>query len=111
MSELLKVLDRLGGTGRLLVGGVGALTVAIVFYLVMSAGPASMAPAFTNLTPRQAGQVEAALASAHITSKLGDAGSTLVGARSKGGEARLPLADSQNNPHGGQQGPHPGGRP
>jgi flagellar biosynthesis/type III secretory pathway M-ring protein FliF/YscJ len=68
MSELLKVLDRLGGTGRLLVGGVGALTVAIVFYLVMSAGPASLTPAFTNLTPKQAGQVEAALASAHITS-------------------------------------------
>ena len=48
MSEALKVLDRLGGVGRLLVGGVALATIAIVFYLVTSAGPAAYAPAFTT---------------------------------------------------------------
>ena len=93
-----------GGLGRLLVGGIGALTVAIVFYLVMSAGPASMTPAFTNLTPKQAGQVEAALAGAHITSKLGDAGTTVMVPGSKVDEARIAIANAKISLDGANQG-------
>jgi flagellar M-ring protein FliF len=52
--------------------------VAAVFYLVTSAGPASYVPAFTNLTPRQAGNVQAALASAKIPSKLGGTSDTVL---------------------------------
>ena len=43
-----------------------------------SAGPASYVPAFTNLTPRQAGDVQAALTSAKIPSKLGDASDSVL---------------------------------
>jgi flagellar M-ring protein FliF len=71
MQDVLRVIDRLGSVGRLVVGGIAIATIAAVFYLVTSAGPASYVPAFTNLTPRQAGEVQAALASAKIPSKLG----------------------------------------
>jgi flagellar M-ring protein FliF len=80
MQDVLRVIDRLGSVGRLVVGGIAIATVAAVFYLVTSAGPASYVPAFTNLTPRQAGDVQAALASAKIPSKLsgGSSDSVLV---------------------------------
>src|SRR3954449_7606032 len=104
MSELLKVLDRLGGTGRLLVAGVGGLTIVVVFYLVTSAGPAAYAPAFTNLTPKQAGDVEAALASAHITSKLGDQGSTVLVPSSKIDDARIAIDKAGLRTGGDHQG-------
>lgn len=50
MQDVLRVIDRLGSVGRLVVGGIAIATVAAVFYLVTSAGPASYVPAFTNLT-------------------------------------------------------------
>jgi flagellar M-ring protein FliF len=78
MQDVLKVIDRLGSVGRLVVGGIAIATVAVVFYLVTSAGPASYVPAFTNLTPRQAGDVQAALASAKIPSKLGGTSDTVL---------------------------------
>src|SRR4051812_37602813 len=89
MSDILKVLDRMGGVGRLLVGGIAVATIAIVFYLVTSAGPAAYAPAFTNLTPKQAGDIEQTLAAAHITAKLGDAGSSVLVPSSKIDDARI----------------------
>jgi flagellar M-ring protein FliF len=78
MQDVLRVIDRLGSVGRLVVGGIAIATVAAVFYLVTSAGPASYVPAFTNLTPRQAGNVQAALASAKIPSKLGGTSDTVL---------------------------------
>ena len=39
MYDALKVFDRLGGVGRLLVGGIALVTIAVVFYLVSSAAP------------------------------------------------------------------------
>jgi flagellar M-ring protein FliF len=78
MQDILRVIDRLGSVGRLVVGGIAIATVAAVFYLVTSAGPASYVPAFTNLTPRQAGDVQAALASAKIPSKLGGSSDTVL---------------------------------
>jgi flagellar M-ring protein FliF len=74
MGDFLKVIDRLGSVGRLVVGGIAVATIAAVFYLVTSAGPASYVPAFTNLTPTQAGQVQSTLASAKIPTKLGGTG-------------------------------------
>ena len=41
MGDFLKVIDRLGSVGRLVVGGIAVATIAAVFYLVTSAGPAS----------------------------------------------------------------------
>ncbi len=78
MQDVLRVIDRLGSVGRLVVGGIAIATVAAVFYLVTSAGPASYVPAFTNLTPREAGNVQAALASAKIPSKLGGTSDTVL---------------------------------
>ena len=78
MQDILRVIDRLGSVGRLVVGGIAVATIAAVFYLVTSAGPASYVPAFTNLTPRQAGEVQASLASAKIPSKLGGLSDTVL---------------------------------
>src|ERR1700712_4489420 len=78
MQDILRVIDRLGSIGRLVVGGIAVATIAAVFYLVTSAGPASYVPAFTNLTPRQAGDVQASLASAKIPSKLGGTSDTVL---------------------------------
>jgi flagellar M-ring protein FliF len=78
MQDILRVIDRLGSVGRLIVGGIAVATIAAVFYLVTSAGPASYVPAFTNLTPRQAGDVQASLASAKIPSKLGGLSDTVL---------------------------------
>jgi flagellar M-ring protein FliF len=78
MQDVLRVIDRLGSVGRLVVGGIAIATIAAVFYLVTSAGPASYVPAFTNLTPRQAGEVQAALASAKIPSKLGGSSDSVL---------------------------------
>jgi flagellar M-ring protein FliF len=92
MGELFKILDRLGGTGRLVVAGVGLATVAAVFYLVMSAKPASDAPLYTNLTPKQAGQIQASLAGAGITSTLGASGTSVLVPSSKIADARVAVA-------------------
>src|SRR4051794_11902905 len=94
MGDLFKILDRLGGTGRLIVGGVGLATVAAVFYLVMSAGPASQAPLYTNLTAKQAGDIQAALAGAGIASKLEDNGRSVTVPTSKIGDARVAVAQA-----------------
>jgi flagellar M-ring protein FliF len=100
VSDALKVFDRLGGVGRLLVGGIALVTIAVVFYLVSSAGPAAYAPAFTNLSPKQAGDVEAALTAAHIPSKLGDAGSSVMVPSSQIDAARIAI-DKANIVTGG----------
>ena len=70
-------------------------------YLVMSAGPAAYVPAFTNLAPREAGEVQAALANVKIPSKLGAGGTSVevpssqveaaavaIGSSGPGGERR-----------------------
>jgi flagellar M-ring protein FliF len=91
MSDILRVIDRLGSVGRLVVGGIAIATIAAVFYLVTSAGPASYVPAFTNLTPRQAGDVQASLASAKIPSKLGGASDTVLVPSASVDEARVAI--------------------
>jgi flagellar M-ring protein FliF len=78
MNDVLRIIDRLGSVGRLVVGGIGIATIAAVFYLVTSAAPASYVPAFTNLSLREAGEVQASLASAKIPSKLDGAGATVL---------------------------------
>src|SRR3954464_13611928 len=104
MGELFKILDRLGGPGRLIVGGVGLATVAAVFYLVMSAGPASQAPLYTNLTAKQAGDIPAALAGAGISSSLGDNGSSVQVPTSKIAQARVAVAQAGLVANGEHQG-------
>jgi flagellar M-ring protein FliF len=94
MNEVLRVIDRLGSVGRLVVGGIAIATIAAVFYLVTSAGPASYVPAFTNLTPRQAGEVQAALASAKIPSKLGGTSDSVLVPSSKVNDARVAIDKS-----------------
>jgi flagellar M-ring protein FliF len=106
MQDVLKVIDRLGSVGRLVVGGIAIATIAAVFYLVTSAGPASYVPAFTNLTPRQAGDVQAALASAKIPSKLGGASDTVLVPSASVDEARVAIDKSGlavNGQHDGYQ--------
>src|SRR3954462_10611756 len=92
MGDLTRVLDRLGSPGRLLVAGIAVVTIAAVFYLVKSGGPAAYAPAFTNLTPRQAGDVEAARGGAGITPKLQAGGSTIAVPTSQMDAARIAVA-------------------
>src|SRR4051794_12716999 len=104
MGELFKILDRLGGTGRLIVGGVGLATVAAVFYLVMSAGPSSQAPLYTNLTPKQAGDIQAALAGASVTSTLGDNGTSVSVPTAKIGAARVAVDQAGLVTNGEHQG-------
>jgi flagellar M-ring protein FliF len=106
MQDVLKVIDRLGSVGRLVVGGIAIATVAAVFYLVTSAGPASYVPAFTNLTPRQAGDVQAALASAKIPSKLGGTSDTVLVPSASVDAARVAIDKSGlavNGQHDGYQ--------
>jgi flagellar M-ring protein FliF len=91
MNDVLRVIDRLGSVGRLVVGGIAIATIAAVFYLVTSAGPASYVPAFTNLTPRQAGEVQATLASAKIPSKLGGTGDSVLVPSGSVDEARVAI--------------------
>ncbi|HEY1478576.1 MAG TPA: flagellar basal-body MS-ring/collar protein FliF [Gaiellales bacterium] len=104
MSEVLRVIDRLGSIGRLVVGGIAIATVAAVFYLVTSAGPASYVPAFTNLTPRQAGDVQASLASAKIPSKLGGASDTVLVPSASVDAARVAIDKSGLAVNGEHQG-------
>ncbi len=106
MQDVLKVIDRLGSVGRLVVGGIAIATIAAVFYLVTSAGPASYVPAFTNLTPRQAGDVQAALASAKIPSKLGGTSDTVLVPSASVDAARVAIDKSGlavNGQHDGYQ--------
>jgi flagellar M-ring protein FliF len=106
MNDVLRVIDRLGSVGRLVVGGIAIATVAVVFYLVTSAGPASYVPAFTNLTPRQAGDVQAALASAKIPSKLGGTSDTVLVPSAQVDQARVAIDKSGlavNGEHEGYQ--------
>jgi flagellar M-ring protein FliF len=106
MQDILRVIDRLGSVGRLVVGGIAIATVAAVFYLVTSAGPASYVPAFTNLTPREAGDVQAALASAKIPSKLGGTSDTVLVPSASVNDARVAIDKSGlavNGEHDGYQ--------
>jgi flagellar M-ring protein FliF len=106
MNDVLRVIDRLGSIGRLVVAGIAIATVAAVFYLVTSAGPASYVPAFTNLTPREAGDVQAALASAKIPSKLGGTSDSVMVPSSQVNEARVAIDKSGlavNGEHEGYQ--------
>jgi flagellar M-ring protein FliF len=106
MQDVLRVIDRLGSVGRLVVGGIAIATVAAVFYLVTSAGPASYVPAFTNLTPREAGNVQAALASAKIPSKLGGTSDTVLVPSASVNDARVAIDKAGlavNGQHDGYQ--------
>jgi flagellar M-ring protein FliF len=106
MQDVLRVIDRLGSVGRLVVGGIAIATIAAVFYLVTSAGPASYVPAFTNLTPREAGDVQAALASAKIPSKLGGTSDTVLVPSASVNDARVAIDKSGlsvNGEHNGYQ--------
>jgi flagellar M-ring protein FliF len=106
MNDVLRVIDRLGSVGRLVVAGIAVATIAAVFYLVTSAGPASYVPAFTNLTPREAGDVQAALASAKIPSKLGGASDSVLVPSSEVDQARVTIDKSGlavNGEHDGYQ--------
>src|SRR6476661_6375075 len=106
MNDVLRVIDRLGSVGRLVVGGIAIATIAAVFYLVTSAGPASYVPAFTNLTPRQAGEVQAALASAKIPSKLGGLSDSVLVPSASVNDARVAIDKSGlsvNGQHDGYQ--------
>jgi flagellar M-ring protein FliF len=106
MQDVLRVIDRLGSVGRLVVGGIAIATIAAVFYLVTSAGPASYVPAFTNLTPRQAGDVQAALASAKIPSKLGGLSDSVLVPSASVNAARVAIDKSGlsvNGQHDGYQ--------
>jgi flagellar M-ring protein FliF len=71
-------VDRLGSTARIVVGVIALVTIGVIAYIVMTAGGAAYTPAFTNLTPRQAGQVQAALAAKHISSQLAGGGTTVL---------------------------------
>src|SRR6195952_838379 len=106
MQDVLRVIDRLGSVGRLVVGGIAAATIAAVFYLVPSAGPAAYVPAFTNLSPKQAGDVQATLASAKIPSKLGDLGDSVLVPGASVSAARVAIDKSGlavNGKHDGYQ--------
>ncbi|MDX6570399.1 MAG: flagellar M-ring protein FliF [Gaiellales bacterium] len=106
MQDILRVIDRLGSVGRLVVGGIAIATVAAVFSLVTSAGPASYVPAFTNLTPRLAGSVKAAHASANIPSKLGGASDSVLVPSASVNAARVAVDKSGlavNGQHDGYQ--------
>jgi flagellar M-ring protein FliF len=106
MQDILRVIDRLGSVGRLVVGGIAIATVAAVFYLVTSAAPAAYVPAFTNLTPRQAGDVQAALAAAKIPSKLGGTSDTVLVPGAQVDAARVAVDKkglSVNGQHDGYQ--------
>ena len=98
MQDILRVIDRLGSVGRLVVGGIAIATVAAVFYLVTSAAPAAYVPAFTNLTPRQAGDVQAALAAAKIPSKLGGTSDTVLVPGAQVDAARVAIDKSGPRP-------------
>jgi flagellar M-ring protein FliF len=71
-------VDRLGSTARIVVGVIALVTIGVIAYIVMTANGAAYTAAFTNLTPRQAGQVEAALASQRIPTKLTAGGTTVL---------------------------------
>jgi flagellar M-ring protein FliF len=106
MQDILRVIDRLGSVGRLVVGGIAIATVAAVFYLVTSAAPAAYVPAFTNLTPRQAGDVQSALAAAKIPSKLGGTSDTVLVPGAQVNAARVAIDKSGmsvNGQHDGYQ--------
>jgi flagellar M-ring protein FliF len=65
------------------------VTIGVIFYIVMSAGGAAYAPAFTNLDARSAGDLQAALSGAGIPSKLADGGATVEVPSSKVDQARV----------------------
>jgi flagellar M-ring protein FliF len=82
-------VDRLGTASRLIVGAIALVTIGVIFYIVMSAGGAAYAPAFTNLDARSAGDLQAALSGAGIPSKLADGGATVEVPSSKVDQARV----------------------
>ncbi len=78
MGLLGTAVDRLGSTARIVVGVIALVTIGVIAYIVMTANGAAYTAAFTNLTPRQAGQVQAALASQRIPTKLTGGGTTVM---------------------------------
>ena len=89
MQILGIAVDRLGTASRLIVGAIALVTIGVIFYIVMSAGGAAYAPAFTNLDARSAGDLQAALSGAGIPSKLADGGATVEVPSSKVDQARV----------------------
>ena len=93
-GQLGKAIERLGSTGRLVMVAIALATVGAMAYLVMSAGPASYVPAYTNLDAKQAGELEAALAGAKIPSRLSDDATTVLVPGSMLDRARVVVAKS-----------------
>jgi flagellar M-ring protein FliF len=89
MQILGIAVDRLGTASRLIVGVIAIATIGVIVYIVMSAGGAAYAPAFTNLDARSAGDLQSALASAGISTKLADGGATVLVPSSKVNQARV----------------------
>jgi flagellar M-ring protein FliF len=89
MQILGIAVDRLGTASRLIVGVIAIATIGVIAYIVMSAGGAAYAPAFTNLDARSAGDLQSALAGAGISTKLSDGGATVLVPSSKVNEARV----------------------
>ena len=76
-GQLTKALDRLGTPARMMVLVIAVVTIAVVVYLVSSAGPAAYTTAFTNLDPKTAGDMQATLAGAGIDAQLANGGTAL----------------------------------
>jgi flagellar M-ring protein FliF len=89
MQILGIAVDRLGTASRLIVGLIALATIGVIIYIVMSAGGAAYAPAFTNLDARSAGDLQSALAGAGISTKLADGGATVLVPSSKVDAARV----------------------
>ena len=80
-GQLTKALDRLGTPAAHDGAGDRASSRSrVVVYLVMSAGPAAYTPAFTNLDPKTAGELQATLAGAGIDAQLANGGTRAQGA-------------------------------
>lgn len=93
-GQLTKALDRLGTPARMMVLVIAIVTIAVVVYLVSSAGPAAYTTAFTNLDPKTAGELQATLAGAGIDAQLANGGTALKVPGSQVDAARVAAAQS-----------------
>ncbi|BAS27497.1 flagellar M-ring protein FliF [Limnochorda pilosa] len=97
------VWQQLGRTGRWAAVAAGALLFILLLYVAFAPGKAPYAPLFSDLRPREAGEIAQVLTEKGIPYELGDAGSTLLVPRDLVYRTRIELA-AQGIPSGGTVG-------
>lgn len=103
-ERTLHLWQQLGRAGQWAVGGVGLLLFLLLLYVAaFSPGRGSMVPLFSDLSPREAGEIAQVLQERGVSYQLGAGGSTILVSEDQVYQLRIELA-AQGIPSGGTMG-------